>query len=589
MMCAKLWIIFHYFQIKRFQPGGLAVQHQILDPSNKTYFAIEKLPHELILRIFSFLSFKDLNILNQVSPWMYHMAMDPVLWRNFVLEVQPEFLEIMLEIPRLSKLRQVHLSENNKTSLCDFGRKKDFSHILRQKHRNKERVFQDAFETLISKENVEDLRITTCIGRSLSGVPSEILSKALNQMSNIDIESTQISPNQIKDFFVKMMRKTKIRKMNCKRKDLSIVPPDQIANSVNKLESANICFTNLIDSQTREIFRQISSDTKLEKLDISYNNLGGVQPPAFSEAMNKVVEANINVTYLTGEQTAALFEKMLEQSSLKILKIRSNNLSAVPPHILSKALNKLEVIDIGTTVMTEEQTKGLFDTMVKGTNLKKMDIGGNVGNPNFMPSVPPDILAKALNKLCEARLYYTALTTDQSLAMLKRMMVESKLSMLDIRKVNLTEIPPKLFADAIGHLNEIIVEEVTEAQAWELFNKIAENESELEIINIKSSNLSGIHPQIFSKAANQLKGILVENANLQAEQVTTFFSDMSVETSLKKVDLSQNNISEVHPEELTTALEKVEVAVLINSSITEDQRKGLRYLKYYHNIKIILE
>ena len=143
--------------------------------------------------------------------------------------------------------------------------------------------------------------------------------------------------------------------------------------------------------------------------------------------------------------------------------------------------------------------------------------------------------------------------------------------------------------EALRDRAEIIAEEVTEAQAWELFTNIAENKSELETINIKSSNLSGIDPEIFSKAANQLRGILVENGNLQPEQVTTFFSDMSVETNLKKVDLSQNNISEVHPEELTTALEKVEVAVLINSSLTEDQKKGLRYLKYYHNIKIILE
>ena len=107
-------------KIKSFRPGGETVEHQTLDQSNEAYFTLEKLPHELILRVFSFLTYKDLNILNQVSTWMYHMTMEPILWRDFVLEVQPEFLEIMLEIPRFSKLKAVHIGENNKSSLSDF-------------------------------------------------------------------------------------------------------------------------------------------------------------------------------------------------------------------------------------------------------------------------------------------------------------------------------------------------------------------------------------------------------------------------------------------------------------------------------------
>ena len=173
----------------------------MLDESEISYFMIEKLPHELILRILSFLSYKDLNVLTLVSPWMYHMVTEPILWRSYTLNIQPEFIELMLGIPRLSKLRRIHVTESRKLSVSDYGRKKDFSHVLREKHQNKETMFTEAIQAIQSRESIESLTITATLGTNLSSVPPNILSTCFNQLVEANLEHAQMIGTQIFHFF----------------------------------------------------------------------------------------------------------------------------------------------------------------------------------------------------------------------------------------------------------------------------------------------------------------------------------------------------------------------------------------------------
>ena len=94
---------------------------------------------------------------------------------------------------------------------------------------------------------------------------------------------------------------------------------------------------------------------------------------------------------------------------LRFLKIRFDNLSSVSPDILTKAVMRLEEVNVGYTHLTSKQVNSLMRT-IQGEKLplRKLIIGGN-----DLSSVSPDILSQAMVKLKTGNLVSTFLSRGQ--------------------------------------------------------------------------------------------------------------------------------------------------------------------------------
>ena len=146
-------------------------------------------------------------------------------------------------------------------------------------------------------------------------------------------------------------------------------------------------------------------------LDFGSTDLSSVPADILSEGIVNLRRAGFENAKLTPDQAKTLFLKIKEKTELKLrfLKIRFDNLSSVSPDILTKAVMRLEEVNVGYTHLTSKQVNTLMRT-IQGAklSLRKLIIGGN-----DLSSVSPDILSQAMVKLKAGNLVSTYLSRGQ--------------------------------------------------------------------------------------------------------------------------------------------------------------------------------
>ena len=110
---------------------------------------------------------------------------------------------------------------------------------------------------------------------------------------------------------------------------------------------------------------------------------------------------------------------------MKKLNISGNNLSGVDPGLLATALNRLEEVEMyGGTWLTVQQVEGILTGLHAGL-VKKLDI-----SYNNMSTVDPGLLASAVNGLKEVVMFGTELTVQQAEAILTQSLVKTSVRSL---------------------------------------------------------------------------------------------------------------------------------------------------------------
>jgi len=115
---------------------------------------------------------------------------------------------------------------------------------------------------------------------------------------------------------------------------LSIVNPELFAKVLIRLEDVNLYDTHITAAQTQALLPAITQNSKLKKLDFSFNNLSTVNPELFASC------SRITIT-----QTEALFTEMPQNCHLKKLFLWGNNLSTVTPDLFAKVVTRLDDVD----------------------------------------------------------------------------------------------------------------------------------------------------------------------------------------------------------------------------------------------------
>ena len=348
------------------------------------YCDISLLPAELRLKILAYLSHYQLKMVVRVNRRWREMGEDPYLWKNISLAIssrtQPVIGQI-LKMKRLDRLRIVELS-----SPIPAGQAQDVLCLLKD------------------HESVKDLNIA---GSKLSKVQADILGNMVRGLEVLVVTNCRLTLIQIKNILNVISNDStcKMKELYIGSNDLHQLPPLLLSNCVTKLSTLHCDNTYLMDNQVEALFLAISQeDSTLKELNILSVDLSSLSPTLISSSLANLVSVNLWGSMLTTDQVEAVFNIPAKNNKLTHLNLSNNDLSLIPPTILSSSICRLTKAEVCHSNLTPMQvTMLLTNVATKDCQLAKLDL---TGNPTAMQQLPQQLLQTARNKLDSLELGY---------------------------------------------------------------------------------------------------------------------------------------------------------------------------------------
>jgi len=232
---------------------------------------------------------------------------------------------------------------------------------------------------------------------------------------------------------------------------------DEFFQSRRFVSLSEVGMDSLYPEQIKSIFNYIieSEDMHLKRLYLTGQDLASVEPNILSEAVVRLEE--VSMTNLSPEQMNCIVTAILKSDKMKLKRIDLDhqNFSLVSADILSKALIKLEYVDLyDNTILPPEHLDSIFKaiTQSEALGLKELYLGGV-----NLSSVPPNIISQALVKLEDVGLFETELTPRQVNSIFRAIYEcpTKILKSLDLRSNNISSVPPFLLSVVVANLEEV--------------------------------------------------------------------------------------------------------------------------------------
>ena len=385
--------------------------------------------------------------------------------------------------------------------------------------------------------------------------------KRAEHIENICLEECDIKDlNQILKS-IENMPKIKII-TGLDHKNLSLIEPYLLARVVNKVEEVDWCFhTRMTTLQAQAILEKMAKETKLKELQMVNKCLVYIQPEVLGSAVNNVESVYMSDTnhghMFPPDQVRGIFTAISSGTNVKTFMLRDIDISLVEPSTMASALNKLEEVMIWKSFrpssqadLSEAQCKALFNNMSKKTNLKKMVI-----TTEYMNKVNPRIFAEALNNLEEASVY-DKITNIQATAFFSMMAEKTSLQKFRIFNTNLSAILPSIMGKGIMYLEELTMVgcRLTSEQTLSIFLSINEGNS-LKKLNLSHSDLSNVDRELLVIVSKKLEKITINNNHLSYEQIISILKPCAEkQTKLNTLILRNTKLTDIEPELLSKAL-----------------------------------
>lgn len=117
---------------------------------------------------------------------------------------------------------------------------------------------------------------------------------------------------------------------------------------------------------------------------------------------------------------------------------------------------------------------------------------------------------------------------------------------------------------------------LTTDMALYVFETIRDSNPELKSLDMQYNNLSEVDPSLIISAVEKLETLELKNCNLVTEQANQILEAISNDkTNIRSLDLSMNNLSEVNPDMFALAVSKLEVVTIHDTRLTPDQADAI--------------
>ena len=372
---------------------------------------MENLPTEMLLYIFEMLSYRDLKIAMLVCRRWREIGEIQQLWGSLPVIVNKRNISVMPEILSTTRLLGLHklrietdLSEKVSQTIARHPGLREFE--LSQ--RNDEQTIISVLNVICSREGQGmNLRLKN---KNVSGVDAELLASAVIKLETLEFSNTQLTQQQIVAILTAVSDGRKMTKLDISFNDMSGIDKKLLAKAVTKMKKLNITDTNLTQEQAEAILTAVSEENVVSKLYIGFNNLSGVDPGLMAKAFTNLKKLNVNRSELTHRQIVTILTAFCKGNTIHI---SMNDLSRVDPGLLARAVTKLEVMDVQDTELSQQQVVAIITAVSESKKITELYIG-----ENDLSIVDPGLLTKAVTKLVRLDLENTKLTQQQDEAIL---------------------------------------------------------------------------------------------------------------------------------------------------------------------------
>ena len=404
-------------------------------------------------------------------------------------------------------------------------------------------------------------------GNEMTTVNPELLAKVVTKLQKFFIDSTELTQLQAAAILTAVSEGSTLTELNIGYNNLSGVDLELLAKVVTNLDTLNLTNTKLTQQQIASVITSASKGSKLKKLNISENDLSGVDPGLLAKAVVNLETLDIGNTKLTQQQAAVIFSGVCEGSRLNVLNISDNNLSEVEPELLAKTVIKLKKLDIRYSDITKQQASVILTAISEGRRLTDLNIGFN-----DLREVCPELMAKAVTNLEILDVTFTDLTQQQATAIISTISNGSKLIELHFYGDDLSGVDPKLLANIAIKLEilEIGMSELTQQQTAAIFTAISEGIN-LTTLDIRENDLSGVDPELLANAVTNLEKLNIEFTELTQQQAAAILSNVSEATKLNELNIRWNDLSRVDPGLLAKVVTNLETLYIGNTKLIQEQ------------------
>ena len=336
--------------------------------------------------VFQNLEFNDLINVTEVSKTFYELGTDPKLWESY--DISSKSLSekmVLISIPRMKNLKSIEFSGRNAQEFYS----PDSLNKLLKAMMNMNFVnlcFSNYFPRDVDMDLLADLITTT----------KEVI----------------ISPRSWDDLGKAQLKKILKKIPDGNIKDLHLgnvhlnLDPSLVAKAVNSLEVFDYIYCSHHPSVIKEIFIQMSKDTKLKSLTLAFKKnifidhfhpeilvraLSNLESLRFDNEINFSLEA-LDLLFLRIAYGMTKLKKIVLLGPDTIDLWRS-----IPAAVLGKAVNRLEEFWAPRLVFSTNQLEAILTGMkLESSKLKSIDLGeGKLSTKN----VSMDNLKEMLNKL----------------------------------------------------------------------------------------------------------------------------------------------------------------------------------------------
>jgi len=279
--------------------------------------------------------------------------------------------------------------------------------------------------------------------RQNAALVSKALYKCLREKSLMLDIVLYVSPEEL-DLVNKASRFEHLTALNVSNQDLDAYS-ECWSSILVKLVECEIVNSKISRKFLHGLLNDISKKTKVRKLNL--RNTGVLVGRKRSdnlvfhyvEAIVKLMEVNFWGTSLLEVQPLRnAFQELQMMETMGRLKVLNlgciDSLQLIEPQAFGKVLNKLEVLNIRNSMVTNRQLNCLVDEMANETNLKVLKMGNNSFINSY--SIQSVQLVIAMNKVEELELWPCEFRLDQMLSILSRFGQEGSM----LRKLFLDEM-----------------------------------------------------------------------------------------------------------------------------------------------------
>lgn len=253
-----------------------------------------------------------------------------------------------------------------------------------------------------------------------------------------------------------------------------------------------------------------------------------------------------------------------------------DGLSKVCPEVLGKGLANIESVKLHEVCLTVEQINNIMTRLEEGAFLKSLDVYDSINSRISESS--STLLASSFNKLESLTMYNASLGKNRTLLFLERMAEKSRLKHLNIRSNSLRGIPPIIMARAFQCLTSLNIEDTDiSAPQLETFFQSLQDQSwrQLAEVSIGHNDLSTVDSNIFASALNNIAKVNVNATSITKDQVEELFKAILMKSFLKQLNLSTNDFSSVNTSLMAAAINKLEKAFMFGTGLTEYQVEAI--------------